>query len=437
MSNVDPRRPLADRLRPRRLDDWVGQPHLLAPGKPLRTAIERGHLHSMVLWGPPGAGKTTLAELLAGSSQAELIRLSAVMAGVRELRAAVEQAQTLWREQQRRTVLFVDEVHRFNKAQQDAFLPHVETGVLTFIGATTENPGFALNNALLSRVRVYVLNRLDDTAIDRILERALGDSEVGLGGCWPLAAEVRERLARAADGDARRALSWLELAAELAEAQGETLEAALTVVMHDGAGRRFDRGGDLFYDQISALHKAVRGGSPDAALYWLARMIDGGCDPLYIARRVVRMASEDIGNADPRALPLALNAWEAQERLGSPEGELALAQAVVYLAIAAKSNAVYTAWAAAREDVQRYGTLEVPAHLRNAPTALARNLGHGDGYRYPHDEPNAYAAGENYFPEALQGARYYQPTANGLEGRIAEKLARLREWDRQSNRRRY
>ena len=421
MSTVDPRRPLADRLRPRRLDDWVGQPHLLAPGQPLRTAIERGHLHSMVLWGPPGTGKTTLAELLAGSSQAEFIRLSAVMAGVRELRAAVEQAHILWREQQRRTVLLVDEVHRFNKAQQDAFLPHVETGVLTFIGATTENPSFALNNALLSRVRVYVLNRLDAAAIDQILERALGDSEVGLGGHWSLAAEVRERLARAAEGDARRALSWLELGAELAEAQGDTLEAALTVVMHEGAGRRFDRGGDLFYDQISALHKAVRGSSPDAALYWLARMIDGGCDPLYIARRVVRMASEDIGNADPRALPLALNAWEAQERLGSPEGELALAQAVVYLAIAAKSNAVYTAWAAAREDVQRYGTLEVPAHLRHAPTALARNGGHGDGYRYPHDEPNAYAAGENYFPEVLQDARYYQPTANGLEGRIAEK----------------
>ena len=436
MSTIDPRRPLADRLRPRRLEDWVGQPHLLALGKPLRTAIERGQLHSMVLWGPPGTGKTTLAELLAGSSQAEFIRLSAVMAGVRELRAAVEQAHILWRDQQRRTVLFVDEVHRFNKAQQDAFLPHVETGVLTFIGATTENPSFTLNNALLSRVRVYVLNRLDDTAISQILERALGDSEAGLGGHWPLAAEVRERLARAADGDARRALSWLELAAELAEAQGETLEAALTVVMHEGAGRRFDRGGDLFYDQISALHKAVRGSSPDAALYWLARMIDGGCDPLYIARRVVRMASEDIGNADPRALPLALNAWEAQERLGSPEGELALAQAVVYLAIAAKSNAVYTAWAAARQDVQRYGTLEVPAHLRNAPTALARDLGHGDGYRYPHDEPNAYAAGENYFPEAIQGACYYQPTANGLEGRIAEKLARLREWDRHSGRRR-
>jgi putative ATPase len=437
VSTVDPRRPLADRLRPRRLDEFVGQRHLLGPGKPLRTAIERGQPHSMVLWGPPGTGKTTLAELLAGSSQAELIRLSAVMSGVRELRAAVERAQTLWCEQQRRTVLFVDEVHRFNKAQQDAFLPHVESGVLTFIGATTENPGFALNNALLSRVRVYVLNRLDDDAIDQVLERALHDSDGGLGGRWPLAEEMRERLARAADGDARRALSWLELAAELAEAQGETLEAALTVVMRDGAGRRFDRGGDLFYDQISALHKAVRGSSPDAALYWLARMLDGGCDPLYIARRVVRMASEDIGNADPRALSLALNAWEAQERLGSPEGELALAQAVVYLSIAAKSNAVYTAWAAARQDVQRYGTLEVPLHLRNAPTALAQELGHGEGYRYPHDQPNAYAAGESYFPEALQCARYYQPTANGLEGRIAEKLDRLREWDRQSGWRRY
>ena len=436
-SNAVSLRPLADRMRPRRLDEFAGQPHLLASGKPLRIAIERGQPHSMVLWGPPGAGKTTLAELLAGACQAEFIRLSAVMAGVREVRAAVERARTLWREQQQRTVLFVDEVHRFNKAQQDAFLPYVEDGTLTFIGATTENPSFALNNALLSRLRVYVLNSLDAAAIDEVLERALRDGQRGLGGRWRLSALARQQLAEAADGDARRALIWLELAAELAEAQGETLEAALTVVMHDGAGRRFDRGGDLFYDQISALHKAVRGGSPDAALYWLARMIDGGCDPLYIARRVVRMASEDIGNADPRALPLALNAWEAQERLGSPEGELALAQAVVYLAIAAKSNAVYTAWAAAREDVQRYGTLEVPAHLRNAPTALARNLGHGDDYRYPHDEPNAYAAGENYFPEALQGARYYQPTANGLEGRIAEKLARLREWDQQSGWRRY
>jgi len=437
MPPLDPRRPLADRLRPRRLDEWVGQPHLLAAGQPLRIAIERGQPHSMVLWGPPGAGKTTLAELVASASQAELSRLSAVMSGVRELRAAVDQAQTLWRDQQRRTVLFVDEAHRFNKAQQDAFLPPVESGVLIFIGATTENPSFALNNALLSRVRVYVLAPLDTAAIDQILARALRDPERGFGGRWPLATEARERLATAADGDARRALIWLELAAELAEAQGTTLESALAVVMCDGAGRRFDRGGDLFYDQISALHKAVRGSSPDAALYWLARMLDGGCDPLYIARRVVRMASEDIGNADPRALPLALNAWEALERLGRPEGELALAQAVVYLAVAAKSNAIETAWVAARQDVARYGTLDVPPHLRNAPTVLARELGHGAGYRYPHDEPQAYAAGENYFPEALQNARYYHPTANGLEGRIAEKLARLREWDQQSKQQRY
>ncbi len=436
-TTADSLRPLADRMRPRQLQDFVGQAHLLAVGKPLRVAIERGQAHSMVLWGPPGTGKTTLAELLASACQAEFIRLSAVMAGVREVRAAVEQAQTLWRERQRRTVLFVDETHRFNKAQQDAFLPYVENGTLTFIGATTENPSFALNNALLSRLRVYVLTPLDATAISQLLERALTAVEVGLGGRWQLPQQTREQLAQAADGDARRALIWLELAVELAQAQEISLEAALPEVMNDGAGRRFDRGGDLFYDQISALHKAVRGSSPDAALYWLARLFDGGCDPLYIARRVARMASEDVGNADPRALRLALDAWEVQQRLGSPEGELALAQAVVYVAVAAKSNAVYTAFAAARQDAQRYGTLEVPLHLRNAPTRLANELGHGEGYRYAHDEPNAYAAGECYFPEALKAARYYHPTRHGLEGRIQEKLERLRQLDWESHQQRY
>lgn len=436
-TTTDRLRPLADRMRPRQLQDFVGQTHLLAVGKPLRVAIERGQAHSMVLWGPPGTGKTTLAELLASACQAEFIRLSALMAGVREVRAAVEQAQTLWREQQRRTMLFVDETHRFNKAQQDAFLPYVENGTLTFIGATTENPSFALNNALLSRLRVYVLTPLDAAAIGQLLERALTIVELGLGGRWQLPQPAREQLAQAADGDARRALIWLELAAELAESQGISLEAALPEVMNDGAGRRFDRGGDLFYDQISALHKTVRGSNPDAALYWLARLFDGGCDPLYIARRVVRMASEDVGNADPRALRLALDAWEVQQRLGSPEGELALAQAVVYVAVAAKSNAVYTAFAAARQDAQRYGTLEVPLHLRNAPTRLANELGHGEGYRYAHDEPNAYAAGECYFPEALKEAHYYHPTSHGLEGRIQEKLERLRQLDQESHRQRY
>lgn len=424
--------PLADRLRPRALEQFVGQSHLLAPGKPLRLAIEQGQPHSMVLWGPPGTGKTTLAELLAGASQAEFIRLSAVMAGVRDVRAAVDQARILWRDQQRRTVLFIDEVHRFNKAQQDAFLPFVEDGTLIFIGATTENPGFALNNALLSRVRVYVLNSLDSTAILQLLDRALNDTERGLGGRWPLSDAAREQLAQSADGDARRVLIWLELAAELAEAQGTMLEATLPEVMHEGAGRRFDRGGDLFYDQISALHKSVRGSNPDAALYWLTRMLDSGADPRYLSRRIIRMAWEDIGLADPRAMQIANDAATTYERLGSPEGELALAQAVIYLAIAAKSNAGYMAYNQARAFVKQDKSREVPIHLRNAPTKLMKELGYGHEYRYAHDEPHAYAAGETYLPDGIEEPGWYQPVPRGLEIKIGEKLNLLKKRDEEA-----
>lgn len=431
-SNGDARRPLADRLRPRRLDEFVGQTHLLAAGQPLRAAIERGQPHSMVLWGPPGSGKTTLAELLAGACQAEFLRLSAVMAGVREVRAAVERAQALWVDQQRRTVLFVDEAHRFNKAQQDAFLPYVENGTLTFIGATTENPSFALNNALLSRVRVYVLTGLEASDLRRLLDRALADGEHGLGGRWPLSDEARDQLANAADGDARRVLIWLELAAELANAQGSSLEAVLPAVLSDGAGRRFDRGGDLFYEQISALHKAVRGSSPDAALYWLARTLDGGVDPRYLARRILRMAWEDIGLADPRAMQIANEAAATYERLGSPEGELALGQAVIYLAVAAKSNAGYLAYNQARVFVRQDQSREVPVHLRNAPTRLMKELGYGHEYRYAHDEPNAYAAGERYLPDGVDDPGWYRPAPRGLEVKIGEKLALLRQWDEEA-----
>lgn len=432
--------PLAARMRPRNLDDYIGQEHLLAPGKPLREAISRGQLHSMILWGPPGVGKTSLAKLFAEQANARFETLSAVLSGVKEIRAAVAAAQQERISTRRKTILFVDEVHRFNKSQQDAFLPYVEDGTFIFIGATTENPSFELNNALLSRCRVYVLRGLHAEQLKDVLLQALKDNERGLGSqSISIDEDTLMTLAQAADGDARKSLNLLEIAADLADEQGDKKIIDEQVVAEVLASdvRRFDKGGDIFYEQISALHKSVRGSSPDGALYWLARMLDGGCDPLYIARRVVRMASEDIGNADPRALPLCLSAWDVQERLGSPEGELAIAQAVVYLACAPKSNAVYNAFNQVRADVRSQPAYDVPMHLRNAPTKLMKNMDYGAGYRYAHDEPGAYAAGENYLPEEIAGAHYYDPVERGLELKIQEKLTHLRELDKQSKKQRY
>lgn len=416
-------------MRPVSLEEYIGQEHILGEEKQLRAAIEQDRLHSMLFWGPPGTGKTTLARLIARYSGAEFITLSAVLSGVKDIREAVKTAQQHRELDGRNTILFVDEVHRFNKSQQDAFLPHVENGTIFFIGATTENPSFELNNALLSRVRTYVLRSLTEGHIKKILQSALENKEKGLGDRGlTIENEALGYLAKAADGDARRGLNWLEIAADLAH-EGQIDVNTIKEISSEGF-RRFDKGGDLFYEQISALHKSMRGSNPDATLYWFCRMIDGGCDPLYIARRVVRMASEDIGNADPRALELALNAWQSYERLGSPEGELAIAHALVYLACAPKSNAVYMAYNAAMQDAQQSGSRDVPIHLRNAPTSFMKDQGYGKDYRYAHNEEDAYAAGESYFPEGMGERRYYEPASRGLEVKISEKLEYLRNKDK-------
>lgn len=428
---VSPQAPLAEQLRPKAIDDVVGQTHLLGEGKPLRRAFESGKLPSMILWGPPGVGKTTLARLIANTADAEFIPLSAVLSGIKDIREAVERADQILQQTGRKTILFVDEVHRFNKGQQDAFLPFVESGLITFIGATTENPSFEVNSALLSRAQVFVLSALSEPELALLLERArlLMAPEVQLN------ADVIEQVLAYADGDARRLLNFVEgLLNSAISSKTEVIDADFLQASMASKMRRFDKGGEAFYDQISALHKSVRGSNPDAALYWFLRMIDGGADPLYLGRRIIRMAIEDIGIADPRAQTMALEACQIYERLGSPEGELALSNAVIYLAVAPKSNAAYMAYNQAKAFVGQDKSRPVPLHLRNAPTKLMKALDYGKEYRYAHNEPDAYAAGEHYFPEDLQAIQFYSPTPRGLEGKIAEKLARLRELDLQRDR---
>lgn len=431
--------PLAARMRPTSLAEYIGQSHLVGTGKPLRRAIEAGRIHSMILWGPPGTGKTTLAEIMAQRIQAEVERISAVTSGIKEIREAIDRAKQ-HRLTGRQTLLFVDEVHRFNKSQQDAFLPHIEDGTIIFIGATTENPSFELNNALLSRARVYLLRSLNHTEVEQVLQQAIKDETRGLGKeRLDFEANLLRDLAEYVNGDARLALNCLELMVDMAEEgkNGKKLDRTLLTEILGERQARFDKQGDRYYDFISALHKSIRGSAPDAALYWFARIITAGGDPLYVARRLLAIASEDIGNADPRAMQVALSAWDCFTRVGAAEGERAIAQAILYLAVAPKSNAAYNAFNAAKKLAAESPDFDVPPHLRNAPTNLMKNLGYGESYRYAHDEPQAYAAGENYFPEPLKNTQFYFPVPRGMEIQIAEKLAKLKQWDEQSENTRY